>query len=204
MRSPSTRCTMCWSWCCRDSQSNTTISGDSNPSSPNESTSIKGKRVRTFITPQQLKILKSVYLITPRPDLTERLRISKMTGLDMRVVQVWFQNRRAKERRLSEKGKNPWANQLKKLAKRRCLSLDLSSTIATTSYPGIQVSDKISSEDDALSYSGKGRATFVNSIFIITITSLQVKIRWIIRKLEYYILYFMSWVVPLRSCAITF
>lgn len=141
---------------------NTTISGDSNPSSPNESTSIKGKRARTFITAQQLKILKSVYLTTPRPDLSERLKISKMTGLDMRVVQVWFQNRRAKERRLSEKGKNPWTNHLKKLAKRRCLSLDLSSAIAATSSPGIQVSDKICSEDDALSYSGEGRVTFVN------------------------------------------
>ena len=131
---------------------------------PTSRPSIKGKRVRTFITPQQLKILKSVYLITPRPDLTERLRISEMTGLDMRVVQVWFQNRRAKERRLSEKGKNPWANHLKKLAKRRSLSIDLSSssTIATTSSPGIQVSDKIFSEDDALSYSGKGHIAFVN------------------------------------------
>ena len=142
--------------------SNTTISGDSNPSSPNESTSIKGKRVRTFITAQQLKVLKSVYLITPRPDLTERLKISKLTGLDMRVVQVWFQNRRAKERRQSEKGKNPWANHLKKLAKRRCLSLDLSSTVAATSSPRIQVSDMMCSEDDALTYSGKGRVTFVN------------------------------------------
>ena len=130
---------------------NAIISGDSNPSSPNESLSTKGKRVRTLITAQQLKILKSVYLITPRPDLAERLRISNMTGLDTRVVQVWFQNRRAKERRLSEKGKNPWANHLKKLAKRRCLSLDLSSAIAGTSSPGIQVP-----EDDALAYSGKG------------------------------------------------
>lgn len=122
-----------------------TISGDSNPSSPNESPSTKGKRVRTFITDLQLKVLKSVYHNTPRPDLAERHRISNVTGLDMRVVQVWFQNRRAKERRLNDKGKHLWINHVNKIAKRRSLSLDWSSTIAA---PGGPVSD-------GLSYSGK-------------------------------------------------
>ena len=123
-----------------------TVSGDSNQSSPCESPSIKGKRVRTFITAQQLKVLKSVYLSTPRPDLAERHRISEVTELDMRVVQVWFQNRRAKERRQNHRDKNPWINHFNKIAKRRSLSLDLSSTIGATSYPEGQVSGKIHSE----------------------------------------------------------
>ena len=123
-----------------------TVSGDSNQSSPCESPSIKGKRVRTFITAQQLKVLKSVYLSTPRPDLAERHRISEVTGLDMRVVQVWFQNRRAKERRQNHRDKNPWINHFNKIAKRRSLSLDLSSTIGAISYPEGQVSGKIHSD----------------------------------------------------------
>lgn len=121
-------------------ESKYSVSGDSNQSSPCESPSIKGKRVRTFITAQQLKVLKSVYLSTPRPDLAERHRISEVTELDMRVVQVWFQNRRAKERRQNHRDKNPWINHFNKIAKRRSLSLDLSSTIGATSYPEGQVS----------------------------------------------------------------
>lgn len=135
---------------------NNLISGDSDPSSPNETTCIKGKRARTFITAQQLKILKSVYLLTPRPDLSERHRISNMTGLDMRVVQVWFQNRRAKERRLTERGKNPWITQLNKLAKRRSRSLDLSSTVTpASSHASGPLSDKLYTEDEVSSFSGK-------------------------------------------------
>lgn len=149
---------------------NNKISGDSNPSSPNESPSIKGKRVRTFITAQQLKVLKSVYLITPRPDLAERHRISKMTGLDMRVVQVWFQNRRAKERRLTEKGKNPWINHFNKMAKRRSLSLDLSSTNSNTS-PSVSgpVFEKMCSEEEGLNYSGKREVVFVNFLIFFSV-----------------------------------
>lgn len=58
------------------------------------------KRPRTTITAKQLDTLKRAYQLSPKPARHIRERLSADTGLDMRVVQVWFQNRRAKEKRL--------------------------------------------------------------------------------------------------------
>lgn len=58
------------------------------------------KRPRTTITAKQLETLKRAYQSSPKPARHIRERLSSDTGLDMRVVQVWFQNRRAKEKRL--------------------------------------------------------------------------------------------------------
>ncbi|XP_073244024.1 LIM/homeobox protein Lhx4-like [Porites lutea] len=133
------------------------FAGESNPSSPNAESPKspvrdKSKRVRTFITAQQLSVLKSVYHSSPRPDFAERLRISKETGLDMRVVQVWFQNHRAKERRQSEKGKDPWINILTKTAsaaaRRRSRSLELTGTPCSPLHEAVHFSDLMCSEDD--------------------------------------------------------
>ena len=57
---------------------------------------------RTTITAKQLEILKSAYKNSSKPARHIREQLSKDTGLDMRVVQVWFQNRRAKEKRLKK------------------------------------------------------------------------------------------------------
>ena len=74
--------------------------------------SAKEKRKRTFISMPQLNALKIAYCSSPKPTLQERERISNETGLEMRVVQVWFQNRRAKDKRINNKGKLPWLTQL--------------------------------------------------------------------------------------------
>jgi len=58
------------------------------------------KRPRTTISSQQLDALKRAYNDSTKPARQVRERLSAETGLDMRVVQVWFQNRRAKEKRL--------------------------------------------------------------------------------------------------------
>ena len=57
------------------------------------------KRPRTTITQKQLDVLKSAYNSSSKPSRPLREQLSQQTGLDMRVVQVWFQNRRAKEKR---------------------------------------------------------------------------------------------------------
>ena len=58
------------------------------------------KRPRTTINSQQLDALKRAYNNSVKPARQVREKLSAETGLDMRVVQVWFQNRRAKEKRL--------------------------------------------------------------------------------------------------------
>ncbi|KAL7676514.1 hypothetical protein ACOME3_002767 [Neoechinorhynchus agilis] len=58
------------------------------------------KRPRTTISSYQLDILKRAYKESAKPQRHVREKLSIETGLDSRVVQVWFQNRRAKEKRL--------------------------------------------------------------------------------------------------------
>nr|CAB3263425.1 Lhx3 LIM/homeobox protein Lhx3a type 1 [Phallusia mammillata] len=60
------------------------------------------KRPRTTITAKQLETLKIAYNQSSKPARHVREQLSAETGLDMRVVQVWFQNRRAKEKRLKK------------------------------------------------------------------------------------------------------
>lgn len=56
-------------------------------------------RVRSQITEEQLVVLKDHYKLNPRPKREELSRIGKKIGLPVRVVQVWFQNNRARDRR---------------------------------------------------------------------------------------------------------
>ncbi|XP_055341371.1 LIM/homeobox protein Lhx3-like isoform X2 [Paramacrobiotus metropolitanus] len=67
------------------------------------------KRPRTTISAKQLETLKLAYNASSKPARHIREQLSHDTGLDMRVVQVWFQNRRAKEKRLKkDAGRNGW------------------------------------------------------------------------------------------------
>ena len=57
------------------------------------------KRPRTTITAKQLEVLRASYNTSSKPSRHVREQLAQETGLDMRVVQVWFQNRRAKDKR---------------------------------------------------------------------------------------------------------
>ena len=58
----------------------------------------KGKS-RTSITPKQLEILQSTYDKDPRPSRLVRDELAAQTSLSTKVIQVWFQNRRSKEKK---------------------------------------------------------------------------------------------------------
>jgi hypothetical protein len=62
----------------------------------------KKRGPRTTIKTKQLEQLKSAFATTPKPTRHTREELARETGLAMRVIQVWFQNRRSKERRIKQ------------------------------------------------------------------------------------------------------
>lgn len=56
------------------------------------------KKKRTRTTPDQLRILQKAFTTDPMPNSSARLTLAKKLGMNARAVQVWFQNRRAKEK----------------------------------------------------------------------------------------------------------
>merc|ERR1719347_2283036 len=65
----------------------------------------KNKRKRgpkTTIKPHQLEILKNCFDQNPKPTPKVFEELSKDTGLTKRVIQVWFQNKRSKSKRINK------------------------------------------------------------------------------------------------------
>ncbi|XP_061512478.1 LIM/homeobox protein Lhx3 isoform X1 [Anopheles gambiae] len=127
------------------------------------------KRPRTTITAKQLETLKSAYNSSPKPARHVREQLSQDTGLDMRVVQVWFQNRRAKEKRLKkDAGRTRWSqyfrsmkgtsspNRVDKLLDKDELKIDLDSfshhDLSNDSYS----TSNMGLEDGASPHSARG------------------------------------------------
>ncbi len=78
--------------------------GDSDPN--NKSGDLGGannnggnKRFRTQMSGVQVKMMKAVFEAYKTPTMTECSNLGREIGLQKRVVQVWFQNARAKEKR---------------------------------------------------------------------------------------------------------
>ncbi|KAG8190085.1 hypothetical protein JTE90_006025 [Oedothorax gibbosus] len=57
------------------------------------------KRMRTSFKHHQLRAMKSYFSVNHNPDAKDLKQLSQKTGLSKRVLQVWFQNARAKWRR---------------------------------------------------------------------------------------------------------
>ena len=70
-----------------------------NSSRKRSNLSEKGPRVRTVLSEQQLQTLRTVYASNPRPDALLKEHLVEMTGLSPRVIRVWFQNKRCKDKK---------------------------------------------------------------------------------------------------------
>lgn len=80
---------------------NRTLSSDPASSNPRKRTGVaeKGPRVRTVLSEQQLQTLRTVYASNPRPDALLKEHLVELTGLSPRVIRVWFQNKRCKDKK---------------------------------------------------------------------------------------------------------
>ncbi|CAG9763306.1 unnamed protein product [Ceutorhynchus assimilis] len=63
------------------------------------------KRPRTILTSGQRRQFKASFEVSPKPCRKVREALAKETGLSVRVVQVWFQNQRAKMKKIQRKQK---------------------------------------------------------------------------------------------------
>ncbi|NWH57826.1 LHX5 protein, partial [Geococcyx californianus] len=95
----------------QDSMQDDTKETDNSTSSDKETTNneneeqnsgTKRRGPRTTIKAKQLETLKAAFAATPKPTRHIREQLAQETGLNMRVIQVWFQNRRSKERRMKQ------------------------------------------------------------------------------------------------------
>ena len=62
----------------------------------------ESKRKRKNYTKEQLEILEAAYAKKKYPHIEERLKLEEITKLTEDRIQVWFQNRRAKDRKKLE------------------------------------------------------------------------------------------------------
>ncbi|XP_060602392.1 LIM/homeobox protein Awh-like [Ruditapes philippinarum] len=75
---------------------------------------LSGKRPRTTFTQVQTKLLQDNFRRNPNPSPEEMERIADMTGHPRKTVMIWFQNARARNKKLLLSGSITSANQSKK------------------------------------------------------------------------------------------
>jgi len=63
----------------------------------------KKRTPRTKFTEKQTALMMNIFAQTPRPTRLMREHMAKETGLPIRCIQIWFQNKRSKEKRQSSK-----------------------------------------------------------------------------------------------------
>ncbi|XP_054275657.1 LIM/homeobox protein Lhx9-like [Macrosteles quadrilineatus] len=82
------------------SSSMESLAYDSSVTSPGvQGSQQRTKRMRTSFKHHQLRTMKSYFNINQNPDAKDLKQLAQKTGLSKRVLQVWFQNARAKWRR---------------------------------------------------------------------------------------------------------
>ncbi|XP_055931826.1 insulin gene enhancer protein ISL-1-like isoform X1 [Argiope bruennichi] len=94
----------------------------------------KPTRVRTVLNEKQLHTLRTCYAANPRPDALMKEQLVEMTGLSPRVIRVWFQNKRCKDKK-----KNLMMKQLQQQEKFVILSMSESDSSSQASVDGRQL-----------------------------------------------------------------
>ena len=83
------------------SATTTTLGGNTKVGPHQQQRRSRAGRVRTVLTEKQLTLMKSCYNANSRPDALMKEQLIEMTGLSGRVIRVWFQNKRCKDKKKS-------------------------------------------------------------------------------------------------------
>lgn len=62
---------------------------------------------RRRLTSEEAAMLNAAYAKNPKPNPSERSKLAKAVGMTDRAIQIWFQNRRAKQRRDDSASETP-------------------------------------------------------------------------------------------------
>nr|XP_032832429.1 LIM homeobox transcription factor 1-beta [Petromyzon marinus] len=79
------------------------IGGQSHGKNDDGKEAKRPKRPRTILTTQQRRAFKASFEVSSKPCRKVRETLAAETGLSVRVVQVWFQNQRAKMKKLARR-----------------------------------------------------------------------------------------------------
>ncbi|KAI1289147.1 LIM homeobox transcription factor 1-beta.1 [Halotydeus destructor] len=85
------------------SSNTSSVSVNNNPCSVRQDGRRGPKRPRTILTTAQRRAFKASFEISQKPCRKVRESLAKETGLSVRIVQVWFQNQRAKLKKIQRK-----------------------------------------------------------------------------------------------------
>ncbi|CAF1261531.1 unnamed protein product [Rotaria magnacalcarata] len=77
------------------------LSGSKSTNHGNTTRKDKTTRMRTVLNEKQLLTLRTCYSANPRPDALMKEQLVEMTQLSPRVIRVWFQNKRCKDKKKS-------------------------------------------------------------------------------------------------------
>ena len=81
----------------------------------NHRKSMKGTRIRTVLNEKQLHTLRTYYANNPRPDSAVKEKLVELTGLNSRVIRVWFQNKRCKDKKIKAAGEQTVEEEVSKI-----------------------------------------------------------------------------------------
>ncbi|VDM30622.1 unnamed protein product [Hydatigera taeniaeformis] len=93
------------------------------------------KRIRTSFKHDQLRLMKAYFRVNQNPDSKELRQLSAQTNLSKRVLQVWFQNARAKYRRWTSNLENKAGDVQTQESVDRPLTADASEDATTVEEP---------------------------------------------------------------------
>lgn len=80
----------------------------------NHRKNMKGTRIRTVLNEKQLQTLKTYYASNPRPDSAVKEKLVELTGLKSKVIRVWFQNKRCKDKKIKAAGEQAPEEEVRK------------------------------------------------------------------------------------------